>query len=250
MEPRYGRLYSAAVLRPFAEQLVDELGVRTGDVACDLICDAGTLAVALGAAVGPDGRVVLVDSDEALLAAASRDVVATGSAVATEQMHSVPDGSCDRVGSLCTLGFWDGPNPFDETERILKTPGVAAFVVWNGADPPAHERALLDAIRDEAGMHSRFLERCLPVDVVAGRKHWETETLRDVVRFDGMAQYWAAMVLERPIARELADASASLISGVRKACERALQPWIAADGTMRIPVTATMIRRRAQLDPA
>ncbi len=166
------------------------------------------------------------------------------------QVRSIPDGSCDRVGSLCTLGFWDGPDPLDETERILNASGVAAFVVWNGADPPAHERALLDAIRDAAGMHSRFLERCLPVDVAAGREHWETEPLRDVVRFDGMAQYWAAMVLERPVARELADASAPLLGAVRDACERALQPWIAADGTMRIPVTATMIRRRAQTDPA
>ena len=39
-----------------------------------------------------------------------------------------------------------------------------------------------------------------PLGIGAGREHWETVTLRDVVRFDGMAQYWAAMVLERPIA--------------------------------------------------
>jgi hypothetical protein len=250
VEPRYGRLYSAAVLRPFAEQLVDELGVRAGDVACDLLCDAGTLAVALGVAVGREGRVVLVDDDEALLAAASHDVAASTSAVATGQIRSLPDGSCNRVGSLCTIGFWDGPDPLDETERILNASGVAAFVVWNGADPPAHERALRDAIRDEAGMHSAFLERCLPVGIAAGREHWEAVTLRDVVRFDGMAQYWAAMVRERPVARELAGASEALLGAVRGACERALQTCIAADGTMRIPVAATMIRRRGRTDPA
>ena len=250
MEPRYGRLYSAAVLRPFAEQLVDELGVRSGDVACDLVCDAGTLAIALGTAVGSHGRVVLVDDDEELLAAASNDVAATGCAIATEQIRSIPDGSCNRVGSLCTLGFWDGPDPLDETERILSASGVAAFLVWNGADPPAHERALLDAIRDEAGMHSAFLERCLPAGIAAGREDWETVTLRDVVRFDGMAQYWAAMVLERPVARELAGASTASLDAVRSVCERALQPCIAADGTMRIPVTATMLRCRARTDPA
>jgi hypothetical protein len=65
-----------------------------------------------------------------------------------------------------------------------------------------------------------------------------------------MAQYWAAMVLERPLATELAAAPPSLLKAVRDTCERALQPWIAADGTMRIPVTATMIRRRPRTGPA
>ncbi|HUZ70571.1 MAG TPA: hypothetical protein VMU65_12760 [Candidatus Saccharimonadales bacterium] len=253
MEPRFGRLYSAAVLRPFAEQLVDEVGVGAGGVACDLLCDGGTLAVALGAAVGMEGRVILVDTDAALLTAVSRDVAASGCAVATsvatDRVLAMTDGTCDRVASLCTLGFWDGADPFDEVERIVMASGVAAFVVWDGADPPAHERALLDALRDEAGMRSPFLDRCLPVGVADGRAHWDTVTLRDVVRFDGMAQYWAAMVVERPVAAELAGASASTLDAVRGACERALRPWIAADGTMRIPVTATMARHRAPSNP-
>lgn len=224
MGPRFGRLYSAAVLRPFAEQLVDELGVRAGETACDLLPDAGTLAVALGAAAGAQGRVVLVNTDAELLA--------------------VADESCDRVSSLCTLGFWEGGDPLAESERILKPSGVAAFVVWDGADPPAHERALVDALRDIAGLHSPFLERCLPVGIAQGRGHWDSVTLRDVVRFDGIAQYWAAMVLERPIAAELAGAQTSLLEALRAACERALRSCIAADGTMRIPVTATMVRHR------
>ncbi|HEY6468432.1 MAG TPA: hypothetical protein VI434_01565 [Candidatus Dormibacteraeota bacterium] len=248
MEPRFGRLYSAAVLRPFAEQLVDELGVRAGETACDLLCDAGTLAVALGGAVGAQGHVVLADTDAALLTAAALDVATGGCSVATSVVHepalAIADGSCDRVGSLCTLGFVDGLDPFDEAERILLASGVAAFVVWDGADPPAHERVLRDALR-EAGMRSAFLDRCLPIGVVGARARWETVTLRDVVRYDGMAQYWAAMVLGRPLAQELESMPASLLDEVRGACERALGSCIAADGTMRIPVTASMVRHRA-----
>jgi SAM-dependent methyltransferase len=253
VEPRYGRLYSAAVLRPFAEQLVDELGVHAGGTVCDLLCDAGTLAMALGAAVGSDGRVVLVDTDAALLAGAAQDATATGCAVAeslaVEGVLAIAGGSCDRVGSLCTLGFWDGVDAFAEAERVLTASGVAAFVVWDGADPPAHERALADAL-SEAGVRSPFLERCLPLGISGGREHWDTATLRDVVRFDGMAQYWAAMVVERPVARELADTPASLLESVRGACERALRSCIAADGSMRIPVTATLIRHRAGTAPS
>jgi len=249
VEPRFGRLYSAAVLRPLAEQLVDELGVRAGETACDLVCDAGTLAASLGAAVGARGRVVLVDVDAELTAEAALGVAPAGcevvTSVVTERALDIPDGTCDRAGSLCTLGFWDGTGAFDETERILTPSGVAVFVVWDGADPPAHERALVDALRDEAGIRSAFLERCIPVDIAAGRERWEAVTLRDVARFDGIGQYWAAMVLERPVAAELAGAPASLLDAVRGACERDLRSCIAADGTMRIPVTATMLRRRA-----
>jgi hypothetical protein len=165
-------------------------------------------------------------------------------------MLAVPSGTCERAGSLCTLGFWEGPNVFDETERILTPSGVAAYVVWDSADPPAHERALVDALRDEAGMHSQFLERCVPAGLAAGRAQWERVALRDVARFDGMAQYWAAMVMERPVAAELAGAPASLVDAVRGSCERALRSCIAADGTMRIPVTATMVRHRAAAMPA
>ncbi len=249
MEPRFGRLYSAAVLRPFAEQLVNELGLRAGETACDLLCDAGTLAVALGGAVGTRGHVLLADTDATLLTAAAQDVATSGCTVATsvvrEPALAIADGSCDRVGSLCTLGFVDGIDACGEAERILTTGGVAAFIVWDGADPPTHERVLRDALRDETGMRSAFLDRCLPIGVGEGRSRWETATLRDVVRFDGIAQYWAAMVQERQLAQELEHTPAPLLDAVRGSCERALGSCIGADGTMRIPVTASMIRLRA-----
>jgi hypothetical protein len=50
------------------------------------------------------------------------------------------------------------------------------------------------------------------------------------------------MVVERPGLTELGGASEQTVSAVRRACEVALQPYIAADGTMRIPVTAAMWR--------
>jgi len=46
MEPRFGRLYMRAVLRPFAEQVVGVLGVQPGETACDLICDGATMGSA------------------------------------------------------------------------------------------------------------------------------------------------------------------------------------------------------------
>ena len=248
MGPRFGRLYTSAVLRPLAEQLTAELDMRPGDSACDLMCDSGALGRALGGAVGTRGGVLLVDTDNAVLGAAAGDVAATGCAVTTAiaDAHGirVTGASCDRVASLCTAGFWPGASLVAEAERMTRSDGIAAVLTWDPASPPAHEDALVDALRDEAGIHSRFLEQCLQTAGVAERLDWDRSSIRDVVRFDGIAHYWAAMVVERPVAAELAHESDAALGAVRAACERALQPFTAVDGTMRIPVTAILLRRR------
>jgi SAM-dependent methyltransferase len=247
--PRFGRLYSSAVLRPLAEQVVAAIGVRPGDTVCDLLCDSGTLGMALGAAAGARGEVTLVDTDAVTIAAAASEVAGVGCAVTAvvAGVDGIPviSESCDRVGSLCTAGFWDGGSLFDEAERIVRSPGSAAVVFWDDRRPPAHEVVLSDALRDEAGVDSGFLRRCV-FAVPAAPPRWATAELRDVVRFDGITHYWAAMVVERPVASELAGALAATERAVRAACERGLEPFTAADGTIRIPVMATMLLRESR----
>ena len=248
--PRYGRLYANAVLRPLAEQLVDALDVLPGETVCDLMCDGGTLGVALAGSVGAQGRVVLVDSDVSSVEIARREVASAGcvvSAVVAETREiPVPDSSCARVGSLCTIGFWDGASLFDAAERIAAPNGIAALVTWDHAARPLHEAALDDALRGLTGVASPFLSRCLTGTLPTDASRWDSATLRDVVCFDGMAYFWAAMVAERPLAAELSGLDDAALSAVRHACERGLRACTAADGTMRIPVSATLWRHAAR----
>jgi hypothetical protein len=249
VKPRFGRPYAVSVLRPLAEQVVGALDVQPGETACDLICDGGTLGVAMGATVGRQGAVALVDSDDGLLQSALREVAETGCEVsahiADRDASALMEQSCDRIASLCTHGFWDGPSLFGVAERATRPGGCAAIVTWDAALPPLHEAALVDALRDVCGIHSRFLERCLArVDTVRAAG-WDQVALHDVARFDGIVGYWAAMVVARPLAAELADVSDDLLSAVRAACQRALEHCTAADGTMLIPVHATLYRRTA-----
>jgi hypothetical protein len=240
--PRYGRLYSSAVLRPLAEQVTDALGVARDQTACDLLCDSGTMGIALGAAVGREGHVTLVDSDATLLPTAAHEVSATGCAVSTRVADSAAaDGHrYDRVASLCTFGFWDGASLLDAAYRLTRPRGRAAVLTWDAASRPAHEVALADALRVVAGFQSSFVARCLAGPDAAQALGWEPVTLHDVVRFDGINAYWAAMVLERPVARELEHQLGDSAEALRAACLRSLQPWTAPDGTMRIPVRATL----------
>ena len=244
--PRYGRLYANAVLRPLAEQLVDALGPLPGETVCDLMCDGGTLGIALGNAVGRQGRVVLVDSDASSLSVAGHEVASAGcvvsAVVADARGIPVDDSSCARAGSLCTHGFWDGASLFDAAVRVCRPAGIAALVAWDAAAPPLHEAALDDALRGITGVRSPFLSRCLATVQPAGAAPWEATTIRDVVCFDGMTHYWAAMVAERPLAAELEGVDDDSVSKIRDACRCSLQPCTAADGTMRIPVSATLWR--------
>jgi hypothetical protein len=244
VEPRFGRLYARAVHRPLAEQVVGVLGAQPGETVCDLMCDGGTLGAALGGAVGSHGSVVLVDTDAGLLDGARRDVAAMGCAVSTLRAVAgavaVPAASCDRVGSLCTLGFWEGASLLEVAERATRVTGRAAVLAWDPAQPPPHEVALVDALRDVVGIRSRFLTRCLASPEPAHTARWEPVTLHDVVRFDGIAQYWTALVGERPIAVELVRLSDEALGEIRSACQGALDAYTAADGTMRIPVRATL----------
>ncbi len=244
MEPRYGRLYARAVLRPLAEQVADALDVHQGDAACDLMCDGGTLGVPLGSAAGGTGRVVLVDSDAELLTAAMADVSATGCKVSTHLVSgptsTLDDASFDRVASLCTYGFWEGGSMLDAAERALRPAGRAAVLTWELAHPPAHEAVLVDALRDVAGIESPFLFRCLASPNAERSLLWEAVGVHDVVRFDGITEYWAAMVVDRPVVRELEHQPDGVLAALRDACQRSLIPWTAADGTMRIPVRARL----------
>jgi hypothetical protein len=244
MEPRFGRLYASAVLRPLAEQVVGFLGVRPGETACDLLCDGGTLAVAMGAAVGSQGRVVLVDTDPALLNTALPDVSATGCGVSTQVAIAggapLAGESCDRVASLCTLGFWEGGSLLKVAEYATRPGGRAAMLTWDVSRPPLHETALADAIREVVGIDSPFLVRCLASPDPDESVGWQPVTVQDVVRFDGIGSYWSAMVDERPIAGELARESEAALRDIRAVCQRALDPCTAADGTMRIPIRATL----------
>lgn len=223
---------------------MEALDVHRGNGVGDLMCDGGTLGVALGSAVGHMGRVVLVDSDVELLSIAAAEVSACGCHVTThlaaEAASALGDASLDRVASLCTYGFWSDGSVLDTAQRAIRPTGRAALLTWDPSLPPPHEAALIEALRGVAGIQSQFLAQCLASPDAANALRWEAVAINDVVRFDGISEYWAAMVVERPLARELEHQPARVMAAVRLACQRALQPCTAADGTMRIPVRASL----------
>jgi hypothetical protein len=179
-----------------------------------------------------------------VLTAAMSEVSASGAHVATHLVagaaSTLGDAAFDCVASLCTFGFWEGGSMLDAAVRALRPSGQAAVLTWEASPPPPHETVLVEALRDVAGIESQFLTRCLTAPDAGESLRWEQVAVHDVVRFDGITEYWAAMVVERHLARELGQQPDGVMAAVRDACAHALLPWTAADGTMRIPVLASL----------
>jgi ubiquinone/menaquinone biosynthesis C-methylase UbiE len=241
MEPRYGRLYAAAVLRPFAEQLTGLLKLGAGETAADLICDSGVLTAALARAVGERGTVYAIDFDTELVRAAGEDAPPGAARVVPVvcDASNVPmsSGLCDAVASLFTLGFGDPAALMSEGRRAARAADRAVFVMWDTNAPPAHEAALDQALREAAAHSSTFLQQvvaALPQD-----PSWTARALNDVIRFDGFDHYWSAMVDDRPPVRaELDRLPAAALYAARERCRGALQRYATLDGALRIPVIA------------
>jgi hypothetical protein len=233
---RYGLLYGAAVLRPFAEQLAAALDVESGQTVCDLLCDGGELSRALAAKVGHAGTVFAADIDTvpADSVSALKEIV-----VATVMRHGVvplADGVCDAVGVLFTTGFAAGVP--SEARRLCRARSHVLAAVWDPEDPPAHEQVLRAALQTAARHESEYLRTVLAVP----RESIGTGvTAHDVVRFDGFAHYWAAMVSQRPLMTELHVIPEAALREAQEMIRTALAQFAAADGTLRIPVSAKFV---------
>lgn len=243
MRPRYGAALSATVLRPLAEQLVQEVDLRPGSVVCDLMCDGGTLSPFLARAVAPIGVVVTIDTDLELATQAAENVLHVSKAVPRmSDGATVPldDASCDAVASLLTAVFADHRFLLQDARRLLRPDGSGAVAVWDPERPPAFAAALLDALHAE-GATSSFLERMLaPVAVPGGAT---ARGLRDVCRVETATHLWAAM-LDGPLSVEFAALPEATVASVRARYAVALQEFEEPDGTLRIPVYARVITLR------
>jgi len=233
---RYGQLYGAAVLRPFAEQLANALDVEPGQTVCDLLCDGGELTRLLALRVAPDGSVFAADVDTA---GCSEPVesggIPHGIVTAVEMRDGavpIADRTCAAVGVLFTAGFAAAVQ--SEAARVCLPGGRALAAVWDPEKPPAHEHVLDAALQTVARYDSEYLRAVLAVPAGSAGV-----TVSDVVRFDGFAHYWAAMVRERPLMDELSAALPEVaIQEVQDVSRAALGRYAAADGTLRIPVSA------------
>ena len=132
----YDRHLAPVIFEPWAEILVETVGVRSGDRVLDVASGTGVVARLAARYAGPQGRVVASDVSATMLAHAATRAASPGAApieyveaAATEL--PVDDGAFDVV--LCQQGlqfFTDQAGAAAEMHRVLRPGGAAGVAVW------------------------------------------------------------------------------------------------------------------------
>jgi hypothetical protein len=107
---------------------------------------------------------------------------------------------------------------------------VHVAVAGGGA---TYDNALRTAWRDVTGSSLDALPSTDPVKTPAG---WRQRRLSDVARFDGVEQLLTALTTERGI-----EVASDQRGALRDRLARELAAFTSADGTMRIPVHASLV---------
>ncbi len=207
---RPGRTLSVAVFRPFAEQVAALASVTEGDRVLELAPLDGELTARLRAAAGAHGAV--------------------------EQAHrpwnfTQAEKHFDVAVSLM------GIEAQDELHAVLPQLSIVAnrTLIVVAAGGATYDNALRNAWRDVSGTELVALPVPDPVVPAIG---WRQRRLSDVARFDDVEQLLTALTSERGIEVPPAQRDA-----LRDRLASELAPFTAADGTMRIPVHATLVER-------
>jgi len=263
--PVAGRTFATAVLRPLAEQLAGVAAVGAGERVLELSAGDGELtARLLSAPSAPALTVVVADEQSANRLPSALGPARAGDApgpahagdalgpaaveavIAPARQLPFADNTFDLAVSLLAIESRDQLTAaLTELARVARR---ARVVLWT--DGATHETALRDAWRDvrrnvatdenvmrDAGQDQSLGDAAnvtvVPTPLPPG---WTQSTLADVARFDGITQLWLALITERGI-----EVPPTQERHLRARLEHHVLQYTAADGTMRIPVRATLL---------
>jgi ubiquinone/menaquinone biosynthesis C-methylase UbiE len=126
--------------RPVSERMLERLAPSRGQTILELAAGTGVVGFAAAALLGPDGRVVVSDFSEAMVAAAERHAAELGlenvqCEVLDAERLDLPDDAVDGV--LCRWGYMlmsDPESAFAETRRVLRPGGRLSCAVFGAQE--------------------------------------------------------------------------------------------------------------------
>jgi ubiquinone/menaquinone biosynthesis C-methylase UbiE len=152
-----------AIFEPWAPQVVQLAGVGPGDRVLDVACGTGVVTRLAAQRAGPDGRVVGLDLNPAMLEVAV-GLPVSGAPVTWRQSSAeqlpFPAGSFDVV--CCQLGlqfFADRPAALREMARVLARGGRLVAMVWRPIEYSPGFAALAKALDRHVGAAAGALMR-------------------------------------------------------------------------------------------
>jgi SAM-dependent methyltransferase len=143
-----------AIVARWAPELVEVVGVRPGERVLDLACGTGIVTRLLADRVGPAGRVVGLDVNASMLAAARIAVTSPQIEWLEGNAMSIPlpDAAFDAV--VCQQGFQFFPDKLvalHEMRRVLVPGGRLVLSVWRSIEHAPGFRVLEEALARRIG---------------------------------------------------------------------------------------------------
>ena len=140
---KYWKKHSATIhsmFAPLTRALIEDAGIKTGDLVLDVAGGAGEPSLTIAGVVGPTGSVMCTDAVEEMVVAAQREAHERGSEnidfrQCTADSLPFSNDSFDVV--VCRLGAMFFPDPLDalrEMLRVTKPGGTLTFAVWHKSE--------------------------------------------------------------------------------------------------------------------
>ena len=238
--------------RPWAQHLVDLLGVREGARCLDLPCSGGVLTAAFARAAGGRGRVVAVDTDPGAVTECRRRIATLGLSSSAEARQTIaPDDRFDIAGSLLSLPHRDDrADLLRRSWRALNPGGRLAAAVWADASsvPPIRHVAAAFAevtgavpgtLRDATSLGTDAALRALVAE--AGLPAGHDHRVRDLMRFDGVSDVLTTISAAYDLTADLDSLDGAQIATILDVLTAGLLPYTRADGSVAVPAEVLIL---------
>jgi SAM-dependent methyltransferase len=239
----YDEILVPRVFNPFADILLDAVGVSAGLEVLDVACGPGTVARRVAQRMGPSGRVTACDLSPAMLEVAAAKPTLDGAAPITYRLCSadaldVPDGAFDLA--LCQQGlqfFPDRLGALAEMHRALKPGGRAGVAVWCAIEECPFWDRLASAVGEVLGKEAEIGFRMGPWGLpeadelsrlfeVAGFDDVEVTRCALPVVFEGGPSQVTATLAAASVGPQVAALDAEGRAALLAAVEAAVEPLV------------------------
>ena len=248
----YEAKFVPALFADWAPHVVDMGDVTAGQSVLDVACGTGIVARTAAARVAPEGRVVGVDLNPAMLTVAQR--VCRGVELRRGDVADLPFEPGTFDAALCQMGlmfFPDRQRAIGEMGRVVKADGTVVVMVPSSLDAQPAYRLLVELAARHAGPEAVAMlsaywvcgdldELCRTVRS-AGLEVLSTRTRMGTARFDSIGEFVAVEVESTPVRERLTDGE---YDALRQEAHDVLAEFTAPNGTAEIPIEGHLVAAR------
>ncbi|HEV7758414.1 MAG TPA: methyltransferase domain-containing protein [Acidimicrobiales bacterium] len=245
----YEARFVPAIFAEWAPRLVERAGIGPGQTVLDVACGTGIVARTAADRVGPGGRVVGCDLNEAMLTVARRVRPDLDWRQGDVGELPFPDGGFDAV--LCQMAlmfFPDRVRALAEMGRVAAPGAPVAVCVPAGLDDQPAYRALVEVAERHAGPEALALLgtywACGDLAELtgwfrsAGLEVADTVTRTGVARFASADDLVATEVEGSPLIERI---TAEVYARIRTDARAALAPFATPDGRLEAPLVCHLV---------